>query len=262
MANWLEDEERNQAIQRRSDLLESQLRQQREEEVLKRLSKFHALCKRVNGVKPGSLSIDRFKVEGQIGHISAFVAYGEKLTGKRRGIQISCPSQDITFIDVVITELFDTRDIDGPSTGQRDIVVVRKTCCLQDLSDWKEDEILHAIKWMMNEAEAVKGSLPGREIMNAEGRLVIRFPFQDRKYPDHVQVVVDGDVLGSVDHYDQTNFGPEGCAFDLGIGEHQLTVSVRGSSRSVTVTIHLVAEHVTEYEVYFGFLGRINLKPV
>jgi hypothetical protein len=96
--------------------------------------------------------------------------------------------------------------------------------------------------------------------MNAEGRLVIRIA--RFKEPDQVKVVIDGNFMGWVGNYDETNFGPKGCAFDLGIGGHQLTVSDVGSSRSVTVTIHLVAEHITEYEVYLNFFGRIKLRPV
>lgn len=259
MTNWLEDEERNQAIERQSDLLQFKIRKQKEEQGFQRLGTLHALCGRVNGVRPDSLTIDRFTVHGPVRQIDTSHGYAEKLTGKRRWLRINC-AQEETLIDAVITELFINGNSDGPYTGQRDIVVIRNACFLEDLSDWKEGDILQAIRWLLNETAAVKDSLPGREIMNAEARLVIhlsRRPYKDD--PDSVQVVVDGKIVGAVSVYDRTNVGQDGRAFDLAVGGHQLTVNGGGSSRSVT--IHLVAAQVTKYSVSFGW-GGINLKPV
>ncbi len=50
-------------------------------------------------------------------------------------------------------------------------IVIRKACSLQDLSEWREDQILNAIQWMMLESQAIKDSIPGREIMT-EGATV------------------------------------------------------------------------------------------
>jgi len=196
MANWLEDEEQDQATQRQSDLQQFKIRKQKEEQGFQRLDTFHALCGRVNGVRPGSHTIDRFTVHGPIRQIDTSHGYAEKLTGKRRWLRINC-SQEETLIDAVITELFITGNSDGPYTGQRDIVVIRNACSLEDLSDWKEGDILQAIRWLLNETEAVKDSLPGREILNAEARLVIhlsRRPYKDKDDPGSVQVVVDGQL--------------------------------------------------------------------
>jgi hypothetical protein len=150
MPNWLEEEERKQSIETRRSELEYKNKKAKEEEVLKRLSTFHALCQRVNGVRLRALSIDQFKVEGP--PINLRSTYGRKLTGKRRGVRISCNSEGMTFIDLVVTELSDSDDYRDPII-HRDIVLVRKACSDQELSDWREDQILHTIQWMMNEAE-------------------------------------------------------------------------------------------------------------
>jgi len=93
---------------------------------------------------------------------------------ERRGIRISCPNQDETFIDVVIKT--HTRDkywgSDFPNnpefSSDKEKVVIRKRCALQELIDWREDQILHAIQWMLLESENIKDSIPGTEIMTEE----------------------------------------------------------------------------------------------
>lgn len=159
MANWLEAEEHKKSL-----LL------QREEAVHKHLKTFYDLCTRVNGVKPGALSIHRLKVVGQrslpISKIESDGDGGSMGARGKRGISVSCPNPDETFIDLVIHEHHHHIDrVCGDISSDREKVVVRKTCALQELSDWREDQILNAIQWMMLESEAVKDSIPGTEIV-------------------------------------------------------------------------------------------------
>jgi hypothetical protein len=168
MSNWLEAEERKLEARRRELLLLSE----REETVHKHLETFYDLCERVNGVRYNSLSIDRLKVECTRSHQTKTDGYQSFHTvDERRGIHISCPNQDETFIDVVIKKHSrnvywndDVPPADYASDEER--VVVRNTCTLQELIDWREDQIIELIQWMLLESEVIKGSIPGKEIRN------------------------------------------------------------------------------------------------
>lgn len=171
MSNWLEAEEQKKLL---SDK-EISLRIEREEAVHTHLRQFYDLCHRVNAVKYGSLSIDRLKVECKLSHQTKTGSHCSSHTvDERRGIRISCPHQDETFIDVVIKT--HTRDAywgsdfpDNPEfSSDKEKAVIRKTCALQELIDWREDQILHAIQWMLLESEDIKESIPGTEIMTEE----------------------------------------------------------------------------------------------
>ncbi|MEK6289686.1 MAG: hypothetical protein AABO57_28555 [Acidobacteriota bacterium] len=168
MSKWLEDEEQKKSLKDQ----EISLWVQREEAVHTHLRQFYDLCHRVNGVRYDSLSIDRLKVECKLSHQIKTDGYQSFHTvDERRGIRISCPNQDETFIDVVIKKHSrdvywndDTPPADYSSDEER--VVIRNTCTLQELIDWREDQIIHFIQWMLLESEVIKGSIPGKEIKN------------------------------------------------------------------------------------------------
>jgi hypothetical protein len=162
MANWLEEEE-----------LKKSLLLQREEAAHKQPRNFYSLCERVNGVKPNSLSIHRLKVEGQ----RTFTIRDTEVDGDggwsgeqgKRGIQLSCPSQYEIFVDVIINEHHSSFDrVCGDISTDRKRVVVRRKCNLQALSDWREDQLLNVIQWMMLESDAIEGNVPGIEVMTDE----------------------------------------------------------------------------------------------
>src|SRR6267142_4883311 len=99
MSNWLEAEEQKKLLRDK----EISLCLQREEAVHTHLWQFYDLCHRVNAVKYDSLSIDRLKVECKLSHqIKTGGHCSLHTVDERRGIRISCPNQDETFIDVVI----------------------------------------------------------------------------------------------------------------------------------------------------------------
>ena len=145
---------------------------ERAEAVHKHLKTFYELCERVNGVRYDSLSIDRLKVECKRSRQIKTDGYQSFHTvDERRGIRISCPNQDETVIDVVIKK--HSRDVywndDVPPadySSDEERVVIRNTCTLQDLIDWREDQIIHLIQWMLLESEVIKDSIPGTEIKN------------------------------------------------------------------------------------------------
>ena len=162
MANWLEEEEHK-----------KQLLLQSEEAARKHLQAFYDLCNRVNGVRPNSLEINRLRVEGtrtfSIRPIEHFEDGGSMGVWGRRGIHITSPTQDEVLIDAFINEHHYFRDaVCGDLSSDKEKVVIRKKCAFHDLSEWREDQILHAIRWMMAEAEAIKDSIPGTEIMTEE----------------------------------------------------------------------------------------------
>jgi hypothetical protein len=159
MANWLEAEEHKKSL-----LL------QREQTVHGQLTAFYDLCNRVNAVRPDSLSIDRLRANGTRTYkIHEMVDAGDgdrsgMVMGKR-GIRISSPNPDEVFIDVVIYERHSSyyREV-GYLNSDEENVVLRKTCAIQYLSEWREDQILLAIQWMMLETEDIRESIPGTDI--------------------------------------------------------------------------------------------------
>jgi len=167
MANWLEAEEHKLEAEEQ----ERSLLFQTEEAVHRQLATFYGLCERVNRVRPASLWVRRLKIEGRRTYTIEETEYGPRtirgITGNR-GIRISCPNQNETFIDAFIHEIHVNFDVDSPLEEDLSLerVVIRKTCALQDLLDWREDQILLAIQWMMLESEAIEDSIPGTEVMN------------------------------------------------------------------------------------------------
>jgi hypothetical protein len=171
MSKWLEDEERKKLLRDK----EISLRLKLEEAVHTHLRQFYDLCHRVNGFSNDSLSIDRLKVECKVSHQTKRDGHCSLHTeDERRGIRISCSNQDETFIDLVIRT--HTRDAywgsdfpDNPDfSSDKEKVVIRKRCALQELVHWREDQILHAIQWMLLKSENIKDSIPGTEIMTEE----------------------------------------------------------------------------------------------
>lgn len=173
MSNWLEEQEHKQVLLRQQEALLEQakahkqaLSLQGEQVAHERLKLFYALCHRVNGVRYGSLSIDRLKAEGPHRVIEKLEQFddGDIYSGVQgwRGIHISCPDQHEVFIDLVITQRIYT---DRKKFYENNTTVLRKTCAIQDLSDWQEQRILLVIQWMLLESAAINDSIPGVEIM-------------------------------------------------------------------------------------------------
>jgi hypothetical protein len=272
MGNWLEDEERKKILRQQSDLIESEHCRRREQEVLKRLSRFRELCDRVDRVRPGRLLIDQFNIQG------ATITRSLSNSFSRPGLHISCRSQDEIFIDVLETQGFNQgKNLDF--WGQPNIVI-RRVCSLQDLTDWPDDKILNVIQWLIGESalsyqplpgHAIGDSLPGTQIMtpreeeaekaglNRQGMLSIHWPLgpgQKREIWKTVQVVVDGvhgRKTGDVRHG-----GTAG--FSLEAGSHQVSVQCGGSVQSSTIQI--VAKQTTQCEIEISrdFWGSAHLQ--
>lgn len=168
MSNWLEDEEHKKLLKDQ----EISLRVQREEAVHTHLRQFYDLCHRVNGFRHDALSIDRLKVECKRSRQSRRDGYQSFHTvDEWRGIRISCPNQDETFIDVVIKthsrDAYWNDDVPPADySSDKERVVIQNTCSLQELMDWREDQIIQLIQWLLLESEVIKGSIPGKEIKN------------------------------------------------------------------------------------------------
>lgn len=269
MPSWLDEEERLKALQELRDredaIVRDRLRSQ-EKEVLSRLARLRALCDRVNAVRPNSLSITERKIDGPIYDTGRSPGVRrEVLMGKQRGVQFGRDVTGDVRLEAVITELLDTGDIDEfDRSRKRTIVLVRHACSPHEIDRWAEEHMLAMIKWLLNEGETFKDALPGKEVANAEGRLLVRLAWSSSRHADRyfagAQVLVDGCLLAHVNHTDETNFGEKGQVFHLPLGGHDLTV--RGSGSSASETIRLAAHEIVRYEVTFGFFGGITLKRV
>lgn len=182
MANWLEEEEHRQSL-----LL------QREEMVRTHLRALYDLCDRVNGVTPGSLRmIGWFIIEG----LRTYWIIPERVRGKRR-LRLNCQSDSVTFIDAIIDEEDIHRFMQDGTSLNREFVVLRTACSLHDLSEWREDQILNAIQWMMLESEAIKGNIPGTEVTTTDvadkGLLTgVDFTYSPAQLPSHGRVILRG----------------------------------------------------------------------
>jgi hypothetical protein len=162
MDNWLEAEEHKKAVSL-----------QREQAVHEQLKTFYDLCNRVNDIRPNSLSINWLRAESTrtytIRKTESDDDGGSMGLWGKRGIRISCPAQDETFIEVVINEHHHHIDrVCGDISSDREKVVTRKTCSIQGISDWREDQILQAIRWMMLESDTINDSIPGVEVVTEE----------------------------------------------------------------------------------------------
>jgi len=259
MPNWLENEERDKSIRDETDAVRLQVRQQQEAELLRRLASFYRLCERINKVRRDALSVGPLVVEGPIRALTS-TAYkdsgGARLTGCRRTVRFGCDGPEGVSVAAVVTEFYETGGGESSATHHR-ITVSRTVCTLQDISDWSEDEILQTAQWIMNEIPAV-GGIPGREICNAEGKLVVRLSRRAFKDPDFVEILVDGSKVGTADQYAHILERWGGASYDIAVGDHQLTVRSGDASRSEP--IHIVASHATRYEVYFSSWNGIKLR--
>jgi len=198
MANWLEEEEHKRDLLRQ----EEELLRQREALVHTHLGTLYNLCDRVNGVKPRSLSIDRLTIIGLRSYTIEWrkVNNGGVVVVKgTRSIRFSPQPDAITFCDAVINEDKQLLSNDGNASWNLEIVVLRTTCSLHDLTEWREDQILNSIQWMMLESETIKGNVPGIQVTTkdvdvAEGPLTgadspAQLPVQ---LPSHGRVILWG----------------------------------------------------------------------
>ena len=246
MSNWLEDDERRYAQQQSDETAGRQAQTRCEEDTIERLSPFFDICKRVATVRAGSLRVDRLVVEGlAIWRGSAM----HRVYGTRRKIQFRCNTAGLVFIEAVAIEVYEHKSL--PS--EHGIVVSRRMCSPQQFSEWQEEGMLRAMQWLLNQTSAADDSLPGEEILNAEGKLVVRYSCRAYKDPDDVQVFVDGKPVGFASRYDHILERWGGAAFDIALGTHQLTVNAGTASRSIQV--HMTPDCATSCDVAFSWLG-------
>jgi hypothetical protein len=280
VANWLEEEERDQAKRAALDAEEQRRRQQLaqkratiDEAIAQRLNVFVALCERVNGVRAGSLLVDRLTVmSGRLDSRLADDAGVKHIVGHRRGIRFSCyakgeenelPSSDRVVISAIVKQRdhFWSAD-DGDKYYEVDeTILVRKECTHQDLATWSDDQILGVLKWLVLESDQDIGYLiPGSAFVTRAEAVAklncyvrIRLAKGDFRGPA-VRIYIDGQVVGTLPQpslgisreWDSAYQGYS--QFKVEIGRHE--VSARFGDLTNSITLQISAGQTMEYEIY------------
>jgi len=165
--NWLETAELERQRHEEAAKIALRLKEARESEVMEHLQPFMALCARVNALWPGSLSLSHLAVDGLLDsrRAKAMVYDGYTVRGHKRGLRMEFDDQsDRIFMSAIISEA----NIKYPYTHTflllPDREVKRHTCTLNDLSTWRETDILKALEWMLLKADSLEGHLPGKPV--------------------------------------------------------------------------------------------------
>lgn len=266
MSSWIEDEEQKQAI--RSQLsaerkrLDQQWRNERmeiEKAMLECLTAFHALCKRVNGVRPGSVLVDRLAAMScRLDTRSA--SRTSRTMGHRREIRFTCgeASEAPTPNQAVISAVIVQRERNGEKFWEHDTtIVIRKRCSFQDLLCWQEDQMLSAIKWIILESDSIGSDIPGTEFVTkaeveAKRRCYVRIRLAKNGgfHGDPVRVAIDGETVGSLPQpsWNYWDAYTSWSQFNLEIGRHEVNVRFGDLSKSVTILVE--AGQTVDYEIY------------